>query len=310
MEELFKKLSIKDNVVIEGNNLPETPKKIKKQLKKKVKLIIEDHENELEPIINKNQIEWINWSDKSKDISFKTTIKGVGDGEQKVANELDTNILGQNSDFDMKVIIEGIEYECDVKKLDNYTFNTGVKGRNALRPIKTKITDLLNSFRKILGSNILTQEEIIILQNFEEVSPDELCVSNIQKLNKILHLLHKKRQEIILTLPNIQPFIKKDGSIVEMNLLEYYNICLILKQDDPEEFNEFNDILLLLNDISHEYIINPDELYNSLNSLVSIFSGLKLIFVDEKKGYCILDNISNIKFERITRGHPRFRLLV
>jgi len=257
------------------------------------------------------EIEWINWTDKSNDISFKTTIKGVGDGEQKIARELDTNILGQNSDFDMKVIIEGIEYECDVKKLDNdNTFNTGVKGRNALRPIKTKITDLLNSFRKILGSKILTQEEITILQNFEKVSPDELCVSNIQKLYTILHLLHKKRQQIILTLPNIQPFIKKDGTIVEMNLLKYYNICLILKQDLPEEFNEFNDILLLLNDISHEYIINPDELYNSLNSLVSIFSGLKLIFVDEKKGFCILDNISNIKFERITRGHPRFRLLV
>jgi hypothetical protein len=284
-------------------------KKNKKQLKKKVELVIEDNENKLE-LINKNQLEWINWSDKSNNISFKTTIKGVGDGEQKVANELNTNILGQNSDFDMKVMIEGIEYECDVKKLDNYTFNTGVKGRNALRPIKTKITDLLNSFRKIIGSNILTQEEMTILQNFEEVSPDELCVSNIQKLNKILHLLHKKRQEIILTLPNIQPFIKKDGSIIEMNLLEYYNVCLILKQDIPEEFDEFNDILLLLNNISHEYIINPDELYNSLNSLVSIFLGSKLIFVDEKKGYCILDDISNVKFERITRGHPRFRLLV
>ena len=133
--------------------------KIKKHLKKKVDLIIEDDEKILEPI-NKNQIVWINWTDKSKDISFKNTVKGVGDGEQKVANELDTNILGQNSYFDMKVIIEGIEYECDVKKLDNYTFNTGVKGRNALRPIKSKITDLLNSFRKILGSNILTQEEI------------------------------------------------------------------------------------------------------------------------------------------------------
>jgi len=288
--------------------IPNT-KKYNKKLKKTVELIIEDNENVLETI-NKNQILWINWTDKSKDNSFKTTIKGVGDGEEKVASELDTNILGQNSDFDMKVIIKGIEYECDVKKLDNYTFNTGVKGRNALRPIKTKITDLLNSFRKILGSNILTQEEIIILQNFEEVSPDELCVSNIQKLNKILHLLHEKRKQIILTLPNIQPFIKKDGSIVEMNLLEYYNICLILKQDLPEEFNEFNNILMLLNDISHEYIINPDELYNSLNSLVSIFSVLKLIFVDEKKGYCILDNISNIKFERITRGYPRFRLVV
>ena len=227
-----------------------------------------------------------------------------------MASELNTNILGQNSDFDMKIMIEGIEYECDVKKLDNNTFNTGVKGRNALRPIKTKITDLLNSFRKILSSNILTQEEITNLQDFEEVSPDELCVSNIQKLNKILHLLYKKRQELILTLPNIQPFIKKDdGSIVEMNLFDYYNICLILKQDIPEEFNKFKDILMLLNDISHEYIINPDELNNSLNTLVSIFSGLKLIFVDEKKGYCILNNILNIRFERITRGHPRFRLV-
>lgn len=274
-----------------------------KKIKKKVELIIE--------VEKQNQIVWKIWTDKSEGILFKSTTKGVGDGEQKVASELDTNILGQNSDFDMKINIEGIEYECDVKKLDNYTFNTGVKGRNALRPIKTKVTDLLNSFRKILGSNILTQEEITILQNFEEVSPDELCVSNIQKLNRILHLLHDKRKQIILTLPNIQPFIKKDdGSIIEMNLLQYYNICLILKQDIPKEFNEFNSILMLLNDISHEYIINPDELNNSLNSLVSIFSGLKLIFVDEKKGYCILDNISNIKFERITRGHPRFRLVV
>jgi hypothetical protein len=282
-----------NNVVI-ASSVPKT-KKIKKQPKP---ILIEEDENV-----------WICWTDKSKDISFKTTIKGIGDGEQKVASELNTNILGQNSDFDMKIIIEGIEYECDVKKLDNNTFNTGVKGRNALRPIKTKITDLLNSFRKILSSNILTQEEITNLQDFEEVSPDELCVSNIQKLNKILHLLHKKRQELILTLPNIQPFIKKDGSIVEMNLFDYYNICLILKQDIPEEFNKFKDILMLLNDISHEYIINPDELNNSLNTLVSIFSGLKLIFVDEKKGYCILNDILNIRFERITRGHPRFRLV-
>lgn len=286
----------------------QTTKESKKQVKKKLKLIIKDNESTLKTS-DKNQNEWLKWSDKSNDIPFGTNIKGVGDGEQKVARELNTIVLGQNSDFDMKITIEGIQYECDVKKLDNCTFNTGVKGRNALRPIKTKITDLLNSFIRIRDSNILTQEEITILQYFEKVSPDELCVSNIQKLNKLLYILHEKRKEIILTLPTIQPFIKKDGSIIEMNLLEYYNICAILKQEIPEEFNEFNNILMLLNVISHEYIINPDELNNSLNSLVSIFSGLKLIFVDEKKGYCILDNITNIKFERITRGHPRFRLV-
>lgn len=284
-----------------------------KKSKKQVKLIIKDEESIFETT-NKNQNEWINWTYKSNNISFKTIIKGIGDGEEKVAKELDTNILGQNSDFDMKIIIEGIEYECDVKKLDNNTFNTGVNGRNALRPIKTKITELLNSFRKISNSNILLHEllpeEILLLQSFEEVSPDELCVSNIKKINNLLHILHEKRKQMILTLPNIQPFIKKDGCIIEMNLLDYYNICLILKQDIPEEYTKFNNILILLNDISHEYIINPDELHNSLNSLVSIFLKLKLIFVDETNGYCILHNTTNIKFERITRGNPRFRLVV
>ena len=297
--ELINKKKLENNV-IENNTI-------------KNNTIIEDDESILETT-NKNQNGWINWTNKSTDINFKTKIKGVGDGEEKVARELDTNVLGQNSDFDMKIIIKGVEHKCDVKKLDNYTFNTGVKGRNALRPIKTKLTDLLNSLIKISNilsvSNILSDEEIRILKSFEEVSPDELCVSNIQKLNKLLHILHAKRKQIISTLPNIQPFIQKDNSIIEMNLLEYYNICLILKQDIPEEYNKFNNILMLLNDISHEYIINPDKLYNSLNFLVSIFSELKLIFVDKKKGYCILDNITNIKFERITRGHPRFRLVV
>lgn len=282
-------------------------KKNKKQSKKKEELI-KDNENKLDSTINKNQIEWKNWTDKSKDISFKSTIKGVGDGEQKVAHEFDTKILGQNSYYDMKVTIDRIEYESDIKKLDNNTFNTGVKGRNALRPIKTKITNLLNLFRKIVDSKILTQEIIIILQNFEEVSPDELCVKNIQKLYKVCYILHEERQKIILRLPNI-PFII-NGIIVEINLLQYYNILNILERDLEEEFYEFKDILLLLNDLAHEYIMKPDELYNSLNSLVSIFLGIKLIFVDEKKGYFILDNILNIKFERITRGHPRFRLLV
>lgn len=255
------------------------------------------------------QLLWTNWSIKSQSIIFKTTIKGVGDGEQKVAAELNTVIRGQNSYFDMKCIIEGIEYECDVKKLDKLTFNTGVKGRNALRPIKTKITDLLNSLRKIVDSTILTHEENILLQNLEEISPDELCVSNLKKINKICLFLQQKRQQIMLTLPKIKPFIKNDGSYIEMDLLVYYNICLLLNQDIPEEYNEFKNILMLLNNISHEYIINPEELYNSLNNLVFIFVGLKLIFVDEKKGYCILDNLSNIQFERITRGHPRFRII-
>jgi len=254
------------------------------------------------------------WTEKSRDIPFQSHNKGkgIGDGEDKVAAELNTTPLGQNSDYDMKINIEGVIFDCDVKKLDINTFNTGVNGRNALRPIKTKITSLLDLFRIIMNSPLITQEVKILLQNFENVSPDELCVSNRDKLYEICTILNKTRENIIKTLPEISPFIKNDGSnfIVEMNLFKYYKICLESEMDFPVEYEDFRHSLILLNDISHEYIINPDKLKESLNNLVKIFSDVKLIFVDEKKGYCIFDNISKIKFERITRGHPRFRVMI
>jgi hypothetical protein len=91
-----------------------------------------------------------------------------------------------------------------------------------------------------------------------------------------------------------------------MNLFDYYKICLILNEPLPIEYDNFKNDLILLNDISHEYIIDKNKLKQSLNGLVSIFNDLKLIFVDEINGYFILNDISKIQFERITRGHPRF----
>lgn len=283
MEELFSKLTIHDI----HSNVSNSNKKI----------------------MIKNKMEWINWTDKSNDVLFKSTIKGVGDGEQKVAIELDTIILGQNSDYDMTILIHDITYKCDVKKLDHNTFNTGVKGRNALRPIKDKITELLYSFKKIVRSTLLNEEDIKDLIHFDSVSPDELCVSNIQKLNQVLYALHEKRKNMISTLPIVSPFINKDGSTFTMNLFEYYNICLILNINIPDEFKDLKQILDLLKYMEHEYIINPSQFMNELNDLVSIFNELKLIFVDEKHGYYIVDDITKIKFERITRGHPRFRFI-
>jgi len=64
------------------------------------------------------------WTDKSKDIPFKSNIKGVGNGEDKVAAEL--RQISPNY-----MIVDG--KPCDVKKLDaKDDFNTGKKGRVAL----------------------------------------------------------------------------------------------------------------------------------------------------------------------------------
>lgn len=61
---------------------------------------------------------------------------------------------------------------------------------------------------------------------------------------------------------------------------------------------------------TYQTLLYQTELFNeSLDNLTSIFDGMKLIFVDEVKGYCIWDKkMGCINFERITRGHPRFRV--
>ena len=96
------------------------------------------------------------------------------------------------------------------------------------------------------------------------------------------------------------------NNTINMSLLDYFNITIILNIKLPDEFKDHIDTLTLLQELSHNYIINPNLFNESLNNLVSIFSSLKLIFVDENKGYYILDDISKIRFQRITRGSPRF----
>ena len=62
--------------------------------------------------------------------------------------------------------------------------------------------------------------------------------------------------------------------------------------------------------MSHPYIDNPDNFKEDINSLVSkLFTNTKIIIVHEQKGYIILEDISRIKFLRITRGSPRFKVI-
>lgn len=260
-------------------------------------------------MIYKKNIKWHSWTRKSKHIKFKSIIKGVGDGEQKIATELNTKVLGQNSNYDMKVIINGNQNDCDVKKLDNNTFNVGVKGRDIVRPIKNNISSLLNIFKKISGSSILTLDEQNKLSKLVDLSPDELCVSNIIKISDMCYILCKKQEILKLSLPKVYDFKKKEKQI-EMTLDEYFNICQILGESISDEYDSYKEILIFLYNISHIYISNPQLFNESLCNLTLIFNEIKLIFVDKIKGYCIWDKIEYINFERITRGHPRFRVCI
>ena len=62
--------------------------------------------------------------------------------------------------------------------------------------------------------------------------------------------------------------------------------------------------------MNNKYIQEPDLLNKDLDTLpVNFLKDVSLIIVDKHKGYMFIDDISKVKFLRITRGNPRFQII-
>lgn len=257
----------------------------------------------------KVEMNWIPWSEKSTDIPFKSTMTGVGHGEQKVSIELDTPVRGQNSSYDMLPMLNGIETKCDVKKLDRQNdFNTGREGRDVLRPIKMLHTTFLDSLNVFVKSDLFTFEEKAKLVCIESVTPDEVPVGAIRKLQEICVMLNLKKKILLSRLPTV-PFTA-NGQTKEMPLDLYYSVCKKLDLDFPNVFSSYIDTILILQKMDHIYIDEPRKFMEDLHDIVGkLFADVRIILVDNDKGYMILPDANRIQFYRITRGHPRFRVM-
>lgn len=262
---------------------------------------------------NKQKIDWIPWSEKSQDIPFKSTTIGVGDGERKVAREMDTNILGQNSPYDIEIFSEGVSMRYDVKNLDvNNDFNTGKHGRDALRPVKYLHIQLLLFINELSSSNddvdVFTTEERLLLHKVKNVSPDELSEGTLCNICNACEMLNSKKKKLRSSLLVTRCTVFSNTIDIPVDI--YYVICNKLNLPFPLEYSSYVGTIRILRKMDHIYIENPKMLMNDLYRLVEqIFSEIKVIIVDEHCGYKIINDTCKIKFYRITRGHPRFKVL-
>ena len=237
---------------------------------------------------------WNSCTVASNDVVFESTVAGQGDGENKVAAELGTTVLGQNSSYDMDVPIGETIYHADVKKLDANTFNTGVAGSNALRPIKEKITSFLGLHPEI------------------KLSPDELAAKSLEMLYTTFTSLHARKKEL-LPEKTFSLFDCITGAPKEVSALQFYTIATANGTDEAtlrEILKEsFDGVKEVATRLLHPYIDNPLLLKEELGGLKHMFKDELLIFVDKVKGFYIMtDPDEKVIFQRITRGHPRFRV--
>lgn len=242
---------------------------------------------------------WNKWTSKSKNCEFKSFKKAIGDGEAKLALEFETQLLGQNSIYDMNVGSE----KWEVKKLDHKSFNSGKIGMTALEPILIKINESID-----LVKNFEARTDNKRLSNVRYISKlNELCENKCKK-DGTIHVLFKEmhdiREQILRDDELIECFDIITGQKNYIKKDEFYKRAIACNV--PDEVIK-NKIGMFSPAPKHEYFEFPDNFLRDLSALANIFSGYVLVFVDETLGfYPMKDPEKNIKFVRITRGCPRF----
>ena len=264
--------------------------------------------SEEEGILNR----WIKWSAASAAVPYNTQGSDAGPGEEKVAAEFGATRLGQNSPYDMDAVVAGVPYKFEVKEPDAAdSFPCGRNGRDALRPIKAQIASLLLCFTMV--AELVPEELRETLRQLSTVSPDELCESNIVRLSEVCHELSVLRQTILAGLPTVPLINPFTGERTEVSAVQYVATAKVWGLSEAALIEKLGTETLaqvrLLDLLVNVYIETPERLLADLVSVRNIFRGYILVLVHKDKGYYLMEAPeTKIAFNRITRGHPRFKV--
>jgi len=226
----------------------------------------------LQPVKSIPHGQWIGWSEKSKDIEFKSSSKCIGNGEHKLAKELDivTNPGGQNSTVDLYHKEIG---NISVKDMTSDDCTLGTEGSQRMTRVFIKVLyPLINWCEKYSSQCTYAREVLDMLSDGKTTSKmtlihgierREISSSNFNKLNKIIE--HVK-------------IIKKD--VVPNEYIT--DICDYMKNDT------FQD---KMNECVRQEALD-----------------MTLIVVHKTKGWMIVKDVSKLSCPRITRGSVRIHL--
>lgn len=263
---------------------------------------------------------WIQWSELSHKIPYKSTKNGVGKGEFKVAAELNTTVQGQNCSYDLPPnSILGCSKGIEIKELDHGTFRLGVKSNSGYISFMQNMLTTFNQIEYIFTNFESSDDRYIKIKNihsdiFIEQSRGknlvqsfldaEVSASRVKKADRLLKSI-KCLLNTATRLPRIHE-IYEPISGNKINIDSNTALCVLHDLGYSNEqikcflqITHFNDALLNTCSIKYESITEQ------MNIIIQdALDHVELLVVDEQKGYKLI-NKKNIHFCRITSGGPR-----
>lgn len=235
---------------------------------------------------------WNSWTLKSQDVAFMSTQKCVGNGEAKLAKELDLDSLGgQNKTADLVHPTIG---DISVKDFTKDNCTLGTDGCNRLRVIFRSVIYLLSNWAEKYAKDDL-----------ERCPPRTACPIAIKYKNKLDKPYGGARRSL---LDGIDRWELADGGKKKKkgpgNLMVLVSMFEELKKDRIA----YPD----LESMSSEYIddilkaLGSNTLQDQLDAVVrQEAEAMTLIIVHKDKGWLLCRDVERLRCPRITRGAPR-----
>jgi hypothetical protein len=267
---------------------------------------------------------WNPWTYKSSNVQFKSKKKYIGDGEEKLGKEFNTQPLGQNMSYDLKVGRE----KWEVKKLDtDNSFRLGVSVSSNYINLQYKLINCFSNLDKVkdqLLSRFFRKKIFNVINQInssfgssrtsilEGLLKNELSEANLIKLNELIEEL---KEIINFNHQEIEMYSSFDGkkhkysSIDAMKKikLEVLSKDKLIKTFGNEDFFDQNFICSVICDDLD--ILENKTFKEALDETVrGVFDDLRFVIVDKQKGYLPLSTLDKISCYRITSGNPRCKI--
>ncbi len=267
---------------------------------------------------------WNPWTKKSSGINFKASKTYLGDGEEKLGKEFNTQPLGQNISYDLNVGRE----KWEVKKLDtDNSFRLGVSVSSNYINLQYKLINFFSNLDKVKDQllsrffrrkifNIINQinssfgsSRISILDGLLK---NEVSETNLIKLNELIEEL---KEIINFNHQEIEMYSSFDGKKYQYSSLD------AIKKIKLEDINKDGKIKFFGSADLYDKNLISSEFYDNLEILVDktlkeeldeivrgVFDDLRFVGVDKQKGYLPLSTLDKISCYRITSGNPRCKI--
>lgn len=276
---------------------------------------------------------WIPWEKYNNDIPFKSSVKGIGNGEHKLAEILGTEPNGQNKKYDLDLCLKvkgrDLCTKGEVKEIEkDSSFFPGANGRNAFRQTKQEISSLQDVLRTVLKDfrSMLSSKFIEYMTCYKEkadgsvskydlltMTPDEISQTNLPRLIEVCIFLHEQRvKEMEKSHRTFSSFDIITGEPRQISSSQMYKLCKADGGDTAKLIKILGEELFkresFLEVTDHPIIKNPEGFQEYLGQFAArLFSDYTLILVNKKKGFYITDNLeARVTIYRITRAYPKF----